>query len=138
MMKKENQIKKAKPFVVTRAQHLQETAEDYTELIADLVEHRGEARTCEIARRMSISHVTALKTIRRLQKEGYLETAPHQPIMLTQKGKSMAALAKKRHSLLIEFLKKIGVPDEIAAVDAEGMEHHVSPQTLEAMKRYLE
>lgn len=131
-------IKRAKPFVVTRAQHLTETAEDYTEMIADLIKHKGEARTCDIARHMSISHVTALKAIRRLQNEGYLETAPHKPIVLTQKGKNLAAFAKKRHSLLIEFLKKLGVAEEIATADAEGMEHHISPQTLKAIKRFVE
>jgi DtxR family manganese transport transcriptional regulator len=130
--------KTPKPFVLTRAQHLKETAEDYTELIAELIQSKGEARTCDIARHMSISHVTALKSIRRLQKEGYLETAPHQPIVLTRKGKNLAAFAKKRHSLLIEFLRKIGVPDDVAAADAEGMEHHISPQTLEAIKRLLD
>ena len=134
----QTQIRRAKPFVVTRAQHHKETAEDYTEMIADLIQHKGEARTCDIARHMSISHVTALKAIRRLQKEGYVETAPHQPIILTRKGKNLAAFSKKRHSLLIEFLKKIGVPEEIASADAEGMEHHISPQTLEAIKRFLE
>jgi len=138
MKESQTQIKRAKPFVITRTQHLQETAEDYTEMIADLINNKGEARTCDIARHMSISHVTALKSIRRLQKEGYLETEPHKPIVLTRKGKNLAAFAKKRHSLLIEFLKKIGVPEEIAAVDAEGMEHHISPQTLEVIKRYVD
>lgn len=130
--------KRSHPFIATRKHHLKESAEDYTELIADLIASQGEARTCEIARHLGISHVTALKTLQRLQKEGYIITERHKPIHLTAKGKKLAAHSKKRHEVLLKFLLAIGVPEEIAYVDVEGMEHHISPQTLKAIKKQLQ
>jgi DtxR family manganese transport transcriptional regulator len=126
-----------KAFIATRKHHLTESAEDYTELISDLISSQKEARTCEIARHMGISHVTAIRTLKRLQKEGYIETAPHQPVTLTAKGKRLAAMAKKRHLILLDFLIHLGVPKHIASIDAEGMEHHISSETLEIFQTYI-
>jgi DtxR family manganese transport transcriptional regulator len=114
-----------------------ELAEDYTELIADLIEEHGEARTCEIAKSMQVSHVSAVRAIQRLRRDGFVETDPHKPVVLTDKGKELANLSKERHALLLKFLLAIGVPKEIAEIDAEGMEHHVSNATLDAMNQYL-
>lgn len=125
------------PFAITREQHTQETAEDYTELIADLIEQKKEARTCEIARYMGVSHVTALKVMRRLQNEGYLITEPHRPVYLTDKGKKLAKECKKRHTILLEFLIQLGVSEKIAQLDVEGMEHHISQETLQAFKKFI-
>jgi len=125
------------PFIETRKHHHLETAEDYTELVADLIEKKGEARTCEIAKEMGISHVTASKTIQRLQNEGFLKTSSHRPVHLTKKGEALAKYAKERHQVLLQFLKSLGVPDDIAAIDVEGMEHHISPATLQAIKKQL-
>ncbi len=130
-------LKRSHPFIATRQHHLKESAEDYTELIADLIESKGEARTCEVARHLGISHVTALKTLQRLEKEGYLTTARHKPIYLTAKGKKLAADSKKRHEILLQFLLSIGVSEETARIDAEGMEHHISSQTLKAIEKLL-
>lgn len=123
--------------MAVREQHQKESAEDYTELIEDLIQQKGEARTCEIARHMNISHVSAVKALRRLQREGYLETTPHQPVVLTEKGKSLAAYSKARHVFLIEFFTYLGVPDEIVSKDVEGMEHHISEETMNALKNHL-
>lgn len=128
---------RAKPFNVTRSQHLKETAEDYTELIADLITQKGEAKTCDIARCMNISHVTALRSIKRLQRDGYVETAPHKPVMLTRKGKRLASFSKKKHVIVLEFLIKLGVPQDVATIDTEGIEHHISPETLRIFENYL-
>lgn len=111
--------------------------EDYTELIADLIAHRGKARVCDIARELGISHVSVLKTLNRLIKEGFLTKDSHQVLHLTEEGKQMAALSKKKHLILFEFLKYLGVPEEVAATDVEGMEHHISPMTLKAIETYL-
>lgn len=128
---------RSKPFIATRQHHLKEAAEDYTELIADLIESEGEARTCEVARHLGVSHVTVLRTVQRLQKEGYVTTANQRPIMLTAKGKKLASYSKKRHEILLKFLRSLGIPEEIAAIDVEGMEHHVSPETLQAIENHL-
>lgn len=129
---------RALSFIATRQHHLLETAEDYTEMVADLIASKGQARTCDIAKRMGISHVTALKTIRRLQDKGYLETSMHKPITLTSKGEELAVFSKKKHQVLMDFLTKLGVPEDIAAIDVEGMEHHVSHTTLEVLEKHIQ
>ena len=65
------------PFITTRERHLQEIAEDYVELIADLILQKGCARTCDLATRLGVSHVTVVRTVKRLQQRGYLQTQPH-------------------------------------------------------------
>ncbi len=124
-------------FVATREHHLLETAEDYTELIAELIEEQGEARVCDLAKSLGVSHVTTLRTLKRLQRDGYIKTSPHQPIILTPKGKRLANFAKNRHEIILKFLIKMGVPEEVAVIDVEGIEHHVSKKTLEVFKKHL-
>lgn len=121
---------RSRSFRATRKHHGTESAEDYTELIADLISDTGEARTGMIADNLGISHVTALRTIRRLQEQGYLQTARHKPVTLTAKGRELAAFSKQRHELLLEFFKRIGVSDRQAEIDVEGAEHHISAETL--------
>lgn len=127
----------AVPFRATRKHHHAESAEDYTELIADLIEENGEARVVAIAERLGISHVTAIKTIQRLERDGYIITTPYKPVTLTQKGKETAAFCKRRHQTLRAFLISLGVPEQTARIDAEGIEHHVSPITLERIELFL-
>ena len=130
-------MSKAKQFKATRKHHSLESAEDYTELIHELIEESGEARTGQIAKQLGISHVTALRTIRRLQEQGYLKTEQHKPVELTAKGKKLALYSKKRHQILLDFLIQIGVPKDIAEIDVEGIEHHVSKITLDRIKKFL-
>ena len=128
----------AASFIETRRHHLSETAEDYVELVAELIQSKGEARTCDIAARLGVSHVTVVRTIRRLQQKGYLHTEPHKPILLTKSGEELALFSKFRHDFLLKYLIAIGVPEDIALIDAEGMEHHISAQTLEAFRKQLQ
>lgn len=129
--------RRAASFSATRKHHLSETAEDYTELIADLIRTHGEARVGQIAKHLGISHVTALRTIQRLEREGLVTTKHHQPVELTHRGNRIARFAKARHELLLQFLCFLGVPEKVAEVDVEGIEHHISSTTLRYMKRHL-
>jgi len=129
--------KNSSPFFVVRQNNDLETAEDYVELISDLIQSKGEARVCDIASGFGVSHVTVVRTLQRLQKKGYVTAQQRKPITLTNSGEKLAALSKSKHALLLEYLIFIGVPEEIAAVDAEGMEHHVSVETLEAFRNHL-
>lgn len=124
-------------FKAAREQRTSEAAEDYTELVADLIADQGVARTCSIADELGVSHVTALRTIRRLSGEGFLETSPHQPVYLTPKGKRLAQFSKARHQLLVEFFTLIGVPAKQAELDVEGVEHHISPITIRHIKNFV-
>lgn len=125
------------PFKETRINRLAEIAEDYTELVACLTASQGEVRVCHVAREMGISHVSVLKTLKRLARDGYLVKDASGLIQLTEKGKQLAEYSSRKHHVLTEFLLKLGVPKEIAATDVEGIEHYVSPTTLQAIEAHL-
>ncbi len=122
-------------FARTRAAHADETAEDYVEAIAQLIEHRGEARVKHLAELMGVSHVTVSRIVTRLAKEGLVTTKPRAPIDLTPAGTRMAKAARERHEIVLAFLLAAGVPKRQAEIDAEGIEHHCSKATLKAMKK---
>jgi DtxR family manganese transport transcriptional regulator len=128
---------RATHFKEARMQRLAEIAEDYTELIADLIATDGQARVYAIAREMGISHVSVLKSVKRLIRDGYL-LREENLITLTPKGKELAAFSKRKHDVLSAFLSKLGVPEAIAASDVEGIEHHISPPTLAAIEKLLD
>lgn len=123
----------------TRDDHATETAEDYVEAIAELIEAVGVCRVVDLARHFGVSHVTVTKTIRRLETDaGLVATEPRQPIRLTAKGRRLAKLSRERHAIVRDFLLAIGLPARIAEVDAEGIEHHVSPETLARFREIAE
>jgi len=122
-------------FRRTRAAHAEETAEDYVEAIAQLVERHGEARVKHLATLMGVSHVTVTRIVTRLQKEGLVTTEPRAPVELTAAGKRMALASRRRHETVLAFLLAAGVPRRQAEIDAEGIEHHCSSATLRAMKK---
>ena len=121
----------------TRREHAHEIAEDYVEAIADLVVESGEARVVELAKRLGVTHVTVNRTIARLQKAGYVTSQPYRAIFLTDEGRALAAACKSRHGTVVEFLCSLGIPERVAKKDAEGIEHHVSPETLAAFRSAL-
>ena len=122
-----------------RARTAQSTAllEDYAELIADLLDQEGEARTTDMAKRLGVSHATAVKALSRLKREGLVTARPYRGIFLTERGRELAEQARTRHRLVVDTLLAIGVPREAAEQDAEGLEHHVSAATLEAFARFV-
>ncbi len=128
----------AEVFGHVRQAHLMETTEDYAELIDDLIQSTGEARLVDMAERLGVSQPTVSKTIARLQRDGYVTSEPYRSIFLTDKGKRLAESVRARHNTVYEFLMCIGVPREIAQKDSEGVEHHVSEETLEAFQRIID
>lgn len=125
-------------FRQTRRAHALEVAEDYVELIDDLIGQYGEARLVDVADRMGVSHVTANKTIGRLQRDGYVDKRPYRAIFLTKTGKRLADQVRKRHEVVYDFLCALGVPKKQACIDAEGIEHHISDTTLRAMSKFIQ
>jgi DtxR family manganese transport transcriptional regulator len=121
----------------TRREHSTETAQDYVEAIAELRAATGEARAVDLARRLGVSHVTVIRTVARLQRDGLVSSRPYRAIFLTDKGARLAEESRQRHELVLEFLRSLGVPQAIAEADAEGIEHHVSAETLAAFRRHL-
>ena len=123
-------------FKKVRDAHKTENTEDYLELIERLIELKGEARIVDIAEKLDIAQATANKTIIRLHKQGYIEKEPYLSIFLTQKGKVVANKSKKKHIIVFNFLKKLGLDNKTASADSEGIEHHVSDKTLLRMKKF--
>ena len=127
----------ARRFGKTRAAQAQALLEDYAELIADLLACDGEARPTNIARRLGVSHATAIKTIGRLKREGLATSRPYRGVFLTPAGEALANKVRTRHRLVVALLIALGVPAEAAEQDAEGIEHHTSPATLRAFSAFL-
>ena len=121
----------------TRAALQTAVAEDYVELIADLIDSTGEARATDIARRLGVTHASVTKTIARLQQSGLVITQPYRAIFLTNEGRRIAETSKRRHEIVVAFLLAIGVGEDAARADAEGLEHHVSAETLTAFERVV-
>jgi len=111
--------------------------EDYVELISDLLATGGEARPTDIARRLGVSHATAVKTISRLKRAGLATARPYRGVFLTEKGQALADRVRVRHRLVVDVLCALGVPTESAEADAEGIEHYVSEMTLKAFAQFL-
>ncbi|TPW33178.1 manganese-binding transcriptional regulator MntR [Martelella alba] len=133
----ENCAAEADRFSQARNQRSLALLEDYTELIADLIAEHGEARITDIARHMGVAHPTATKAIGRLKREGLATSRPYRGVFLTAEGEAMAVKARERHRIVLELLLAIGVPADAAELDAEGIEHHVSEETLSAFARFI-
>lgn len=101
-------------FTKTRAAQSSALHEDYVELIADLLATAGEARPTDIARRLGVSHATAIKTIARLKRDGLATGLPYRGVFLTPEGQSLAGRIKSRHRLVVDILLALGVPQEAA------------------------
>ena len=136
-MKKLVGAARSEAFDYVRRAHQMETAEDYVELIADLISERGEARVVDVAEAFGVSHATVNKIILRLNKEGYVTNRPYRSLFLTEQGETLATACKERHDIVYQFLRALGVDDHTAQLDAEGVEHHVSAKTLASFKKFL-
>ncbi|MDA7978205.1 MAG: manganese-binding transcriptional regulator MntR [Pirellulales bacterium] len=129
-----NTATNSEPHRRTRSDHASETAEDYVEAVADILAQQETCRVKDLAERFAVSHVTVNRIVDRLQKNGLLRTQPYRPITLTRKGSRLAAQCKERHEIVYQFLLSLGIDEATAAIDAEGIEHHVSPATLRRFK----
>lgn len=127
----------AEGFATVRLAHESEVAEDYVELIAELIETLGEARPVDIAERLGVKPPTVTKNIGRLRKAGLVRREPYRSVFLTDQGQELADACRRRHRLVVAFLIGLGIDEETAERDAEGIEHHVSDNTLSAFERFL-
>ncbi len=127
----------ATSFRLVRAARRYELVEDYVELIADLIDDAGEARPVDIASRLGVTKPTVNKMLKRLAQEELITQRPYRSVFLTDLGRSLAGESRKRHQIVEQFLLALGVSPETARNDAEGMEHHVSDETLSAFERFI-
>jgi DtxR family manganese transport transcriptional regulator len=129
---------RAAAFRRVREAHQTEMAEDYVELIGDLIAEHGEARLTDLAEYMGVSLATAAKVVQRLSREGLVRSRPYRSLFLTTEGEAMADRSRARHRIVYEFLVALGVNPETAALDSEGVEHHVSDETLALFRAFAD
>lgn len=123
-------------FRQTREARRLELVEDYVELIADLIDDGGEARQIDIAHRLGVAQPTVAKMLKRLASDGFISQRPYRGVFLTEAGRRLAETSRGRHQVVEAFLRDIGISPETARIDAEGIEHHVSEETLEAFRKF--
>lgn len=125
-------------FEGVREARRNELAEDYVELIAELIENQGEARPVDIASRFGVRAPTVTKTLDRLAREGLITREKYRSVFLTDEGRALASECRRRHEIVLKFLIRLGLDPETAERDAEGIEHRVSEQTLVLFAAYAD
>jgi Mn-dependent DtxR family transcriptional regulator len=116
-------------------------AEDYLERISELIRTKGYARVVDIAAELGISQASVTTMVQKLDADGLLKYEKYRGMALTRAGEAVAARIAHRHELLTTFLRRLGLPEAVIAHDVEGLEHHISPETYQAiaaLDRYLE
>lgn len=108
--------------------------EDYLERILELINTKGYARVVDIAQSLKISQASVTNMVQRLDAEGLLNYEKYRGLVLTTAGEALAQNITRRHQLLSDFLKLLGLDEEVIYHDVEGMEHHISPSTLRAIE----
>lgn len=131
-------LSESEVFQYVRNAHRTETAQDYVKIIAELIEKYGYARQVEIARRLGVAQPTVAKMLSRLAADGLLEPYDPQGAKLTLEGLALADFCRKRHSIVENFLRALGISEKNARLDSEGIEHHISEETLNAFAKFVE
>ncbi|MFT4246982.1 MAG: manganese-binding transcriptional regulator MntR [Pseudomonas sp.] len=124
-------------FRQVREAHRMELVEDYVELISDLLVDGGEARQVDIATRLGVAQPTVAKMLKRLVRDGWVVQRPYRGVFLTEAGAALAAASRQRHQTVERFLIALGVDEDTARRDAEGIEHHVSEATLAVFEEFV-
>jgi Mn-dependent DtxR family transcriptional regulator len=109
-------------------------AEDYLERIQELIEAKGYARVVDIAASLGISQASVTNMVKRLDAEGFVLYEKYRGLVLTPEGERIAKEIARRHRILTDFLTQLGISSEVVDRDVEGMEHHLSPTSMEAIE----
>lgn len=110
-----------------------QTAEDYLERIHELIEEKGYARVVDIAGSLRVKQASVTSMVQKLGELGYLNYVKYRGLVLTPRGKAIAAGVQKRHETLARFFSLLGLDAETQQRDIEGIEHHLSPATVDVL-----
>ena len=124
------------PYSNIRNQNKNEILEDYVEAIQEISEIKGDVKNADLSIHFGVSQATINKNLKRLISSKLATSEPYRSIFLTDKGKKLAAISKEKHEIVYQFLIKLGVSKKTAQYDSEGIEHHVSDETLKLMKNF--
>lgn len=133
-----NKTRQSEYFNKVKMDHQSELVEDYVEEIAALFTQNKEVRSTDLAQRFGVSAAAVSKMVRRLNEQGLVTSLPYRGIFLTEAGQELAEKVAYRHQVVLKTLRKLGVPEAIAQADTEGIEHHCSEETVQAMCAFLE
>ena len=111
--------------------------EDYLEVIYELIQEKGYATTVDISSYLNVSSPSVTKMMQKLDETGYLKYEKYRGIKLTNEGIRIAQNIRNRHGLLAEFFMIIGIDEETANNDAEGIEHHLHPETMKKLEEFI-
>jgi Mn-dependent DtxR family transcriptional regulator len=111
--------------------------EDYLEVIYELIQQKGYANTADISKYLNVSSPSVTKMVKKLDENRYLIYEKYRGLRLTSEGIQIAKNIQEKHSLFVEFLKMIGIDDDTAHIDAEGIEHHLHPQTIKKLEKFI-
>jgi DtxR family transcriptional regulator, manganese transport regulator len=115
-----------------------ETGEDYLACILELLEKKGYARVVDVANSLSVAEASACSMIKSLANTGYVKRERYRGFTLTESGRAMAREIHARRRILTAFLQSLGLPESVVLHDVHGLEHHLSEQTLERLKRFVQ
>jgi len=119
-----------------RNQNKNEILEDYVEAIQEIAEIKGDVKNSDLSIHFGVSQATVNKNLKRLINFNLAKSEPYRSIFLTKEGKKLAAISREKHEIVYQFLLKLGVSKKVAQYDSEGIEHHVSEETLRLMKKF--
>ena len=117
--------------------HLQESGEMYLETIYILLKKTNDVRSMDIAEYMNFSKPSVSRAVGLLKEGEYITVDKEGFITLTDSGKEIAAKIYERHTMLTDFLIRLGVEEETAAADACKIEHDISDRSFEAIKKHV-
>ena len=112
--------------------------EDYVEIISELINEKGYAKPVDIANHLHVTRPTVTGMLDKLREEQLIVHEKYGGITLTDKGDSTAEALRKRHSLLVDFLKLLGAEESRAQKDTEGLEHYIDTETLKLLARLVQ
>ena len=123
-------------FSNIRSQNKNEILEDYVEAIQEILKNKGDVKNADLAQHFGVSQATVNKNLKRLISFNLAKSEPYRWIFLTEKGEKLATKSKQKHEIVYNYLIKLGVSRKTAENDREGIEHHVSDETLKLMKKF--
>ncbi|MBX7156909.1 MAG: MarR family transcriptional regulator [Verrucomicrobiae bacterium] len=116
---------------------LSENAEDYLERIQELIERQGFARVSDLAEELGLGKASVSSMIQRLARQGWVNNQRYRGFTLTKEGVARAEAIRERHAVLTDFFKILGITSKIAQKDIEGIEHHLSHETVIKLKKFI-
>ena len=110
-----------------------QSAEDYLERIHELIQEKGYARVVDIASSLRVKQASVTSMVQKLGELGYLNYEKYRGLVLTEQGRAVACNVQKRHETLSRFFSLLALDGETQKLDIEGIEHHLSPATVEVL-----